>query len=191
MTPSSTINATPSLTPPERVEDAEDDTESDEEAYSTPPTQPRDASCKPTPPADTPPSPDRPRTRSQQQTQPDPSPPHSGENVPPRSASGERTRVQQPGEELHPTAVDTPASQDPRLWVRGADVPDTAVLSLDCQLIKPDAARKAGHVLQLPVGPAKAKHPLHLRRLVGAGSEVSSPSVETSEARALLDRGCC
>jgi len=37
---------------------------------------------------------------------------------------------------------------------------------LDCQLIKPDAARKSGHILQLPVSAAKGKHTLHLRRLL-------------------------
>mmetsp|Transcript_62290 Transcript_62290/g.129193 ORF Transcript_62290/g.129193 Transcript_62290/m.129193 type:complete len:133 (-) Transcript_62290:721-1119(-) len=108
-------------------------------------------------------------------------------------------------------------SQDPRMWVRGADVPDTAVLSLlsnkqlgraiahhktvlqipkdwwrdpttgtmtactvmatscvkiasqyylDCQLLKPTAARKAGHVLQIPVGAAKGKNQWNLRRLL-------------------------
>mmetsp|Transcript_17909 Transcript_17909/g.36017 ORF Transcript_17909/g.36017 Transcript_17909/m.36017 type:complete len:95 (+) Transcript_17909:1923-2207(+) len=37
---------------------------------------------------------------------------------------------------------------------------------LDCQLVKPDSARKAGHVLQLPVGAARGKHAYHLRRLL-------------------------
>mmetsp|Transcript_30551 Transcript_30551/g.63129 ORF Transcript_30551/g.63129 Transcript_30551/m.63129 type:complete len:92 (-) Transcript_30551:91-366(-) len=37
---------------------------------------------------------------------------------------------------------------------------------LDCQIIKPDNARREGQILQLPVGKARNKHPLNARRLL-------------------------
>mmetsp|Transcript_60986 Transcript_60986/g.125719 ORF Transcript_60986/g.125719 Transcript_60986/m.125719 type:complete len:93 (-) Transcript_60986:295-573(-) len=37
---------------------------------------------------------------------------------------------------------------------------------VDCQIIKPDNARREGQILQLPVGAAKGRHPWHLRRLL-------------------------
>jgi len=37
---------------------------------------------------------------------------------------------------------------------------------LDCQVVKPDKARREGHILQLPVGSAKGRHTWHLRRLL-------------------------
>jgi len=37
---------------------------------------------------------------------------------------------------------------------------------LDCQVVKPDSARREGQILQLPVGTAKRRHTLHLRRLL-------------------------
>mmetsp|Transcript_60981 Transcript_60981/g.125700 ORF Transcript_60981/g.125700 Transcript_60981/m.125700 type:complete len:410 (+) Transcript_60981:404-1633(+) len=111
-----------------------------------------------------------------------------------RAESGETTRVQQPSESQRPATPDSAVLdiltdkqlgreivlQVPADWWRD---PNTGRLTactvmatlctklagqiyVDCQIVKPDNARRDGHILQLPVGSAKGCHPWHLRRLL-------------------------
>mmetsp|Transcript_29888 Transcript_29888/g.61453 ORF Transcript_29888/g.61453 Transcript_29888/m.61453 type:complete len:245 (-) Transcript_29888:246-980(-) len=100
------------------------------------------------------------------------------------SQPGEKAREPRSRESLRRvSARHEPAPDDPRTWIRGADVPESASLDvlsdkqlgravvhhkmiLDCQVVKPDSARREGQILQLPVGTAKRRHTLHLRRLL-------------------------
>mmetsp|Transcript_29890 Transcript_29890/g.61459 ORF Transcript_29890/g.61459 Transcript_29890/m.61459 type:complete len:480 (-) Transcript_29890:392-1831(-) len=52
---------------------------------------------------------------------------------------------------------------------------------LDCQVVKPDSARREGQILQLPVGTAKRRHTLHLRRLYGRARRYRSPRARSAE----------
>jgi len=191
----------------------DDDTESDEdeEAYPTPPTQPRQTVRGPKPAT----SPTPPRPAEQQHREPG-RPPSTGE----KSHSGQqgRSQVEQPSQALQPPYVPSiPSRDDIRTWIRGADVPATASLDtlsdkqlgralvhhktilqlpkdwwidpvtgkytactvlatdckkiaghmyLDCQIIKPDKARREGQILQIPVGKTNGNRPLHVRRLL-------------------------
>jgi len=38
--------------------------------------------------------------------------------------------------------------------------------NLDCQVIKPDKARREGQIIQFPVGKTNGNRPLHVRRLL-------------------------